>query len=296
MPDETDQELSWHLGSVPSSPPASGRWTLNIGEPISNEEYDSHQASAGLLTETFSNSSFAALQQRYNEFKDTVIAVSQAFVDKQLTPQMIQSIGTKIDDVLTALRRFSDRTGHALSQRYGKESQEYLTFKEALAYEFDNVFAYRFAWHLRNYSDHRGSVPFHVNEESQLVPSGSVQREFRVVVDSRVLLTNYDWHTLVRPDLEHISGEFLLETVMDRVQLSCRQAYCKTLLAQEGSITKAMDNIREFDRRAVAPSDFASVFVQASPSGISPVTVSPISVELADVAETALQQARVIAA
>jgi hypothetical protein len=297
MLDEADQEFSWHLGSVPSSPPVAVHWELNIGEPISDEEYASHQSSAGLLAETFSNSSFAALQERYNEFKDTTMGVAQAFESKQLTPQMIQSIGTRIDDVLTALRRFVDRTAHALSQRYGKESQEYLTFTQALSYEFDNTFPYRFAWHLRNYSDHQGSVPFHVKQESGLSPSGSVEQGFRVVVDSRTLLANYAWHSLVRPDLERINGEFSIEAVADGVQLSCRRVYCKTLLAQEASITAAMQNIREFARRAEPADDFAPVFVKAPPyPAISPVTVSPISTELADVAETALQQARVVAA
>jgi hypothetical protein len=297
MPDGAAQELSWHLGSVPSSTPTTGHWTLNIGEPISDDEYDSHQSSAGLLTETFPASSFAALQKRYNEFKDSIEGVIAAFDDKSLTPQMVQSIATGIDDTLTALRRFADRTGHSLSQRYGKESQEYLTFKQALSYEFDNMFPYRFAWHLRNYSDHRGPVPFQVKQESELGASGAIGQGVQIVVDSRTLLAGHDWHSLVRPDLEHINGEFSIEAVIDGVQVSCNRAYCKTLLAQEVSITAAMKAIRDLAHRADPPSGFAPVFMKAPLNGgISPITISPISTELADVAETALQQARVLAA
>jgi len=297
MPNDADKELSWHLGSVPGSLPAGRQWMLNIDEQISDEEYASYQSSAEFLTETFSESSFGALQRRYNEFKDAIQVVAEAFKNKQLTPQMIQAIGTKIDDVLTALRRFADRTGHALSQRFGKDSQECQAFRQSPSYEFDNMFPYRFAWHLRNYSDHRGSVPFQVRQESGLSASGAIEQTFNVVVDSRTLLADYDWHSLVRPDLERINGKFSVEAVMDGLMLSCRRAYCKMLLVQEPSITAAMDNIRMFAGRANPPNGFAPVFIKAPQgTGLSPVTVSPISTELADVAETALQQARVMAA
>jgi len=123
-----------------------------------------------------------------------------------------------------------------------------------------------------------------------------VAQQFQVVVDSRALLSNYDWHSLVRRDLEHIDGEFSIEAVIDGVQLSCRRAYCKILLAQEPLIVAAIENIREFARRAAPADDFVAVFIKAPPSDISSVTFSPISTDLADVAETALQQARVIAA
>jgi hypothetical protein len=297
MPNDADKGLSWHLGSVSTSLPAGRPWTLNIDGPVSDAEYASHRSSVEFLTETLSESSFGALQRSYNEFKDAADRVAEAFKTKQPTPQMIQAISTNIDNVLTALRRFADRTAHALSQRFGKDSQEYLAFTHALSHEFDNMFPYRFAWHLRDYSDHRKAVPFQLKQESRLSASGAVERAFRLVVDSRTILPDHEWHSLVRADLKQINGEFSIEMVLDGLMLSCRRAYCKTLLAQEPSITAAMENIRAFAGRANPPNGFAPVFIQAAEGiGISPVTVSPVSNELADVAQTALQQARVIAA
>jgi hypothetical protein len=136
-----------------------------------------------------------------------------------------------------------------------------------------------------------------VKEKSGLGPNGVVERTFQVIVDSRTLLEDYEWHSLVRPDLEEIDGEFSIEAVMDGLMLSCRRAYCKILLVQESAIVAAMEEIRGFAERADPPSGFAAVFIgTAQATGVMPVTVSPISTELADVAETALQQARVIAA
>jgi len=293
---QDEHEGSWYLGSMPASPPPPGQWTLRFGEAISGDEYASHKASAGLISETISSSSFAELQRRYNRFKAVLSQVASAFAIRQVTPEMTQSIGGELDDVLTALRRFADRTAHALSQRYGKESQEYVTFTRALSYEFDNEFAYRFAWHLRRYSDHRGSIPFQIREESRPGSNETVDRQFWVVLDSRTLLENHDWHSLVRPDLERINGEFPIEPVIDGLHFSCSRAYCKTLLAQEPLIMAAIANIRNFATRAAPTNDVVPIFIRSPSTGISPMTITSVSIELADVAESALRQARVITA
>jgi hypothetical protein len=290
------QELAWYLGSVSGSTPTAGNWTVNKTERISDVEHDSHGTSASLLNEVFSQSSFAALQKRYGEFKDAIEAVADGLENRRLTPDMITSIGTSIDDALTSLRRFADRTGHALSQRYGKDSQEYRTLKEGLSYEFDNAFSYRFAWHLRNYSDHVGSAPFRVSQEADLSTNGGVEQSLQILIDARTLLEGYAWHSQVRSDLERINGEFSIEAVMDGLQESCNRAYCKTVLAQESSIAAAATCIRELTRRANPPNGFGAAFIQAPANGeLWPMTVSPVSIELAELAEAVIQQARTMA-
>jgi hypothetical protein len=295
---EAAPERSWHLGAVSASRTASGVWGIEIGDPISDEEYASHESSAGLLTGTFSDSPFNALQKRYNEYKDTVEEVAQAFEEKRATPDMPQLIAARTDDLLTALRRYADRTAHALSKRYGEESPEYSTFIDALRYEFDNTFAYRFAYHLRNYSDHRGSVPFHIKDESTSSPDGSVQRIFRVVLNSAALLEEHEWHSKVRSDLERINGDFSLDAVADGIQLSCMRAYCKMVLAQEIVIVEAVRNIRDFAARTNCLENYGPVFIEApldAQRSLGTMTFSPVRIEMADVAETALEQARTIA-
>lgn len=119
LTDQNGEESSWYLGSTPSSPPLAGQWALHRREVISDDEYASHQASAGLISETVINSSYAELQRRCNKFHDTLLEVGNAFSTGRASPQMAQSIASDLDDALTSLRRFADRTAHALSQRYG---------------------------------------------------------------------------------------------------------------------------------------------------------------------------------
>lgn len=291
-------EISWHLGAVSPSRLATGAWGIEVSLPISDAEYASHGDSARLLTDTFSNSSFADLQRRYHDFKDAAEEVAKAFTEKRATPQIIQSINTQIEDLLTALRRFADRTAHTLSERYGKESREFAIFTDALSFEFDNSFPYRFAYHLRNFSDHKGAVPIRANQESKPGPGGSIKRTFQLVMNSQTLLDGHDWHSRVRSDLENIGGDFSIEAIADGVQLAARRAYCKMLLAQELAIVSAVEVIRDFARRAAPPTGYAPVFIQAPLDvGVAPseLVVSPISIEIANIAETALQEARAIA-
>jgi hypothetical protein len=292
MPDANDQTPTWRLAMVSDTSGTPGRWSIILGESISEEDYASCHASTGLIDEILRSSSFGALQTRYNEFKDTIEQIADNFANGRAVPASLHTIEGSLEDVLIGLRRFHDRTSHALSQRYGKTSPEFAAFQDALSYEFDNVFAYRFAWHLRNYSDHQQNAISRISEDSRADANGSVQRHFAALFNSRILLSNYAWHRMVRPDLERINGEFPVEPVVDSLMHSCRRAYCKTLLAQESHITEAVENIKSLVNRNLPYGGSATAFARVSSSDRTNLEIEPISIELTDVAEQALREAR----
>ena len=82
---------------------------------------------------------------------------------------------------LGSVRTFLDHAGTSISRRYGKGSEQFLYFKELTAYQFDNVFSYRFLYKLRNYTQHCGMPPvsFAVNivpgDELEIAPRFSRQ-------------------------------------------------------------------------------------------------------------------------
>lgn len=47
---------------------------------------------------------------------------------------------------------------------------------------------YRFMYHLRNYSEHRGTPIARIKQTSTPSPSGQVEHDFDVLFDSRKLL------------------------------------------------------------------------------------------------------------
>jgi hypothetical protein len=202
--------------------------------------------------------------------------------------------------LLSAFRRFVDRTSHALSQRYGPDSREAVTFKEAGSHEFDNEFAYRFVYHLRNYSDHRGSPISRIKQASRLTSNGQLERDFDVIFDSRLLLRNHRWHKDVREDLDRIDGEFSAVVIVDALLHSCGRIHCKTVLAQEVNIVAAIENIRILASETTPDIIFGPVFIQVRPREIvsrqmsSPINVTAIRTDLADVAEAALREAHLV--
>ncbi|QDK80826.1 hypothetical protein EXU85_20325 [Spirosoma sp. KCTC 42546] len=55
---------------------------------------------------------------------------------------------------INSCRIFIDHLDGKLNHKYGKESFEYKTFKQAKSYCYDNYFSYKFFYHLRNYAEH----------------------------------------------------------------------------------------------------------------------------------------------
>ena len=143
------------------------------------------------------------------DFMRAASAALEAYKSGQSTTSLTPVIRDSFDDVLSAFRRFTDRTAHLLSQRYGPDSEEVRVLREAMSQEFDNEFAYRFMYHLRNYSEHRGAPITRIRQASTLGPDGRVEHEFDVLFDSRKLLSYHDWHRQVRADLAGINGGVL---------------------------------------------------------------------------------------
>jgi len=287
---------------VVEAPASPVHWTLEVGEEVSEADYASHRASAGLLDEVLTNSAFARFQEAYFAFKEAVAKASEVSADKRPTVETYTAIRRTFDDLLTALRRFDDRTSHALSSRYGKDSAEFKNFKQALSLEFKTSFAYRFCYHLRNYSDHRGSSISNIRQSSSITPGGTPSQEFNVILDARTLLNNYDkWHSQVRKDLIQIDGEFSALSVAEELYQACGRAHCKNLLSQEAGITEACAKIRSIaDRHRTQNENASPIFIRTNARDLAngklePFNVSPIRIELLDVVTAALREAHQVA-
>jgi hypothetical protein len=296
MPEQPDEGFVWHLGSMITVGSSSNPWTLNIGEPISAEEYASHAASASFLDEVLSNSAFAGFQELYMEFRAANATAAESFSARRANASKFTVIRRKFDDLLSALRRLDDRTSHALSSRYGKESIERRSFKESLSFEYDSNFAYRFCYNLRNYSDHRGSPISRIRQSSHLKADGTTEQLFEPVFDSRILLSDHEWPARVREDLERIDEEFLVESTTADLYQSCARAHCKNLLSQEQGMLAAIANIGSLAARAPTEGSLAPIFIQINPQDIisrspKPFNVSVVRTEMIDLAQTALQEA-----
>lgn len=298
--EETDTRAGqyvWYLASTPRRPPAGLR-TFNVGGPITDAEHASHRSAVELLEQALAKSPFAAFQERCMEFMRATSDTLEAFKAGQSTTPLAPVIRSRFDDILSSFRRFTDRTAHLVTQRYGSDSEVVRVLKQAMSHEFDNEFAYRFMCQLRNYSEHRGPPIARIRQASNLTPSGRVEYDFDVLFDSRKLLPDHDWHRYVRADLAEINGEFSAVVTVDALLQACGRVHCKALLAQETEIMAAATGIQALAGRIATDDALGPALLQAKPSELavrqvtSPINFTAIRTDLGEVAEEALRQAR----
>ena len=297
--DVSKGQYVWHIASTQRKPPGASR-TFNVGAPIANAEYRTYRSDVELLEEALAKSPFAAFQERCMEFMRATSDVLEAFKAGQSTTPLTPVARSKFEDVLSAFRRFTDRTTHLLSQRYGPDSEEVRVLTQAMSHEFDNEFAYRFMYHLRNYSEHRGTPIARIAQASSLKPDGRIEHSFDVLLDSKKLLAHHDWNRHVRADLARINGEFSAVVTVDALLNACGRVHCKALLAQENYLTSAAADIQALAGRIATDEILGPVLLQAKPSDlmarklISPLNITSIRTDLAQLAKVALQQAHTV--
>jgi hypothetical protein len=291
-----DAQYTWHLASTQRRPSAGER-TFKVGRPIADAEYDAYRSAVELLEQTLSKSPFAAFQERCMEFMRATSEALEAYKTGQSTTPLTPAIRSRFDEMLGAFRRFIDRTAHLLSQRYGPDSEVVRVLQRAMAHEFDNEFAYRFMYHLRNYSEHRGTPIARIRQASKLLPGGQVEYDLDVLFDSRKLLPDHDWHRRVRADLVEINGEFSAVVTADALLYACGRIHCKVLLAQEADLEAAAAGIDGLAIRIATDDVVGPALLHIRPEELtaprptSPFNITAIRTDLVEVAVVALRQA-----
>jgi hypothetical protein len=263
---------------------------FTLGATLTASQLDEIRQATALLAESLERSPYADLERQHESFRRDLASVAGRI---QAGPQHWQQVSTALDNLLAALRAFDDRTAHLLSLRYGSDSAQLRLFRTALAAEYDNNFAYRFCARLRNYSQHRGRPITNIRAGSRVASDGTVEDYFEPVFDSRALLNDFDGWGPVRRDLEAIDGEFPVEAFVEQMMFSCSRAHAQLLLFQEQELRDAAAVVRKF---AEDPPGRTPMLVQfpATRTEHTNMTMTPIQVYLADNAEAALQQSRVI--
>jgi hypothetical protein len=106
-------------------------------------------------------------------------------------------------NLLSSIRTYLDHTETRLNRNFGKSSEEYKLFETLKSECFDSSFSYGFLYKLRNYSQHCG------------LPSGSIRygdnqngKYLKIILVRDNLLQDFDWGTVVRPQLEKQNQEF----------------------------------------------------------------------------------------
>lgn len=199
--------------------------SLNEIRQISEDELNKYKINEDKISEFSKNQElFEIVKLNHQDYQTTSTTY---FNTDQQNPCMDWSLadGIKTDinrliiNFLSSFRTFLDHFDRTLSKQYGNDSQIYLLFKKNLSYYYDNCFAYRFLYHLRNYTQHC-DLPIHsitFSSELEKENNSKTNHVMKILLNRDKLLNNYDkWKSLIE-DISKLPDEFEISPLLDEM-------------------------------------------------------------------------------
>lgn len=179
---------------------------------LSPDEYGTFQQSNGNLIRFMQEQqTYHMVVWNHNEFEDTLDKISTEYNENQQSGWFLMErrslhINRLLLNLLSMARTYLDHAETTLNRRYGESSPELNNFKTATSRAYDDSFAYRFLYKLRNYAQHCGMpvgrVLFQASSQSTGGEIGAVVKAMHVYFEREQLLSSYDgWGNQVKSDL-----------------------------------------------------------------------------------------------
>lgn len=180
----------------------------------------------------------------------------------QLTKKSIVWNGVKRDDsdkvfqncnrlflnYLSSVRTFLDHSETFINRKYGTNGKELIEFKRITTYFYDNSFAYRFFYKLRNYSQHIGlpldTLSFNTKYDKQ---NNTVKGQLNVKFKTEKLLSNYKSWGTVKTDLENMSTEFEVSPLVYEMTHNIKQIKENIEVINKAELLNAVNYITELN-------------------------------------------------
>lgn len=159
------------------------------------------------------------LQQAIKEHSISIINTD----DRSIARAIMMDLNRRLINYMTSARSFVDHMETILKRKFGESSAEYITFKSATSKEFDDYFAYRFFYKLRNYAQHCGMPISRIHGKYNYdTETKSTSDETVMILFSRdSLLRNYsEWGKIVKKDLINMEEDILINPYLEEFHQS----------------------------------------------------------------------------
>lgn len=161
---------------------------------------------------------------------------------------------------LSSIRTFLDHSETFISRKFGNNSKEYFEFKEMLSFFYDNSFAYRFFYKLRNYAQHIGLPIHNINFKANYDRvNNELQGTMNITFDRDDLLLSYGSWGAVKNDLVRMKAEFDVTPLIFEMTHNITEVERNIELLQKDSLVKAANFITQLTSHL--QDDEAEVFV-----------------------------------
>ena len=146
--------------AILGQPPAAGSFA--VLRTMTKEEHARYEASVdGLAKYRVARQVIQIAPLNAEEFETSVSDIeksysSESMVTRGWVSKLVILLNQRTVNFLSSMRTYLDHAETRLKRKYGHTSSEAKDFAVAAAKEFDNSFAYRFMYKLRNYTQHCG--------------------------------------------------------------------------------------------------------------------------------------------
>ncbi|WP_062062937.1 hypothetical protein [Aquimarina longa] len=143
---------------------------------------------------------------------------------------------------LTSIKTFLDHSETKLNRKFGKNSDELIKFKNVTSFFYDNSFAYRFFYKLRNYAQHIGLPLTNIGFTSEYDREINLMKgNLRAYFKSSDLLEKYDSWSIVKADFKN-KPEINLSTILYEMTHNIKEiGKCMKEIFEKSLIDKSLD-------------------------------------------------------
>lgn len=189
------------------------------------------------------------------------VSISWNSVKKEHIEEVFLEANRLFLNYLSSIKTFIDHSESNIKRKFGKDAEECKNYKDILAFYYDNSFAYRFFYKLRNYAQHVGLPINDINyshkyhREENLI-EGTLTIEF----NKKELLDKFDSWGTIKVELESSTKPLyltilivemtanleLLEKFIKNIYKNHWLNACSYLLQAINHIKKSDENIQYF--------------------------------------------------
>lgn len=144
---------------------------------------------------------------------------------------------------LAMARLFIDKIEENIKENFSTKSQEYSSFKQLTAQEYDKKFSYRFLWDLRNYTQHYG-LPIH--HFRGFLDKHDRKKVILSVSPAELIKGSYNWKPKMLAELKSRQQNInVLELIQEHIR-SLEIIYQFNLDCYSNDIVKEIANYSKF--------------------------------------------------
>ncbi len=199
---------------------------INIVQYISTEEYEQLSTAISSINTFLSDTElYGIVVRNFAEYFNTVKIIGKAIKIKDMnflksTPAL-EEINRRVLNFLSSFRSYLDFMETRLNRDFTDNEKLLKSFLAFCSHEFDNNFAYRFIYRLRNFCQHCGFPIKRLDFENMPDQTGKLIYKFNPIVEKGFLINNFDWKKL-RPEIEALESEFDPGSVFASAMLSLK--------------------------------------------------------------------------